>query len=110
MGRSPAARKQEANEGVAPLVALVSGAAVVPPTDTGEISHNLAGQRLGRKGRDTRERIMAAAAELIDEAGEGAISMSSVARRASLGMTSLYNYFADFTEVVLALLEPVMAS
>jgi AcrR family transcriptional regulator len=108
MGQSPAVRKNETSEAAAaaPLVTLVPG----PGVDAGEVSHNLAGQRLGRKGRDTRERIVAAAAELIDEAGEGAISMSAVARRASLGMTSLYNYFADFTELMLALLEPVMAS
>jgi AcrR family transcriptional regulator len=95
----------------------MSGAASAPSlaefgsgADAFEISHNLAGQRLGRKGRDTRDRILAAAAELIEEAGEGAISLSAVARRASLGMTSLYNYFADFTELLIAVLEPVMAS
>jgi AcrR family transcriptional regulator len=86
-----------------PIVSVVA--------NTGEgVSHNLAGQRLGRKGRDTRERILAAAVELIEESGKGPISMSAVARRASLGMTSLYNYFADFTELMLAVLEPVMAS
>jgi AcrR family transcriptional regulator len=36
--------------------------------------------------------------------------MSAVARRAELGMTSLYNYFADLTELLLAVLEPVMAT
>jgi AcrR family transcriptional regulator len=35
--------------------------------------------------------------------------MSAVARRAALGMTSLYNYFSDLTELLLAVLEPVMA-
>ena len=71
------------------------------------VSHNLAGQRLGRKGRVTRERILAAATELIESPGDGPLSMSAVARRASLGMTSLYNYFSDRTELLLALLEPV---
>ena len=74
-----------------------------------DISHNLNGQRLGRKGRDTRERILAACAELLADTDE-AISMSAVARRASLGMTSLYNYFSDLTELLLAMLEPVMAT
>jgi len=72
------------------------------------LSHNLAGQKLGRKGRDTRDRILAAAIELIEEGSEAPISMSAVARRASLAMTSLYNYFADFTELLLAVLDPVM--
>lgn len=75
----------------------------------GNISHNLNGQRLGRKGRDTRERILTACAELLADTND-AISMSAVARRASLGMTSLYNYFSDFTELLLAVLDPVMAT
>lgn len=76
-----------------------------------ELSHNLNGQRLGRKGRGTRERIIAAAIELInDDTRDQPVSLSAVARRASLGMTSLYTYFADFTELLLAVLEPVMAS
>lgn len=73
------------------------------------VSHNLQGQKLGRKGRDTRERILAATAELLAGPEEEALSMSAVARRASLGMTSLYNYFTDLTELLLAVLEPVMA-
>lgn len=74
----------------------------------GDVSHNLNGQKLGRKGQATRERIMAAAAELIAEGGETPISLSAVARRANLGMTSLYLYFTDLTELLLAVLRPVM--
>ena len=72
------------------------------------ISHNLNGQKLGRKGQLTRERILAAAMVLIEESGDTPISLSAVARRASLGMTSLYAYFTDLTELLLAVLEPVM--
>lgn len=74
-----------------------------------EVSHNLNGQKLGRKGRGTRERILAATVELLASSEDEAISMSAVARKASLGMTSLYNYFTDFTELLLAVLEPVIA-
>lgn len=75
------------------------------------LSHNLNGQRLGRKGRDTRDRILAATHELLAEPGDdSAISLSAVARKASLGMTSLYLYFNDLTELLLAVLEPVMAT
>lgn len=91
----------------------VSGAAVVrrrPVRAPKEISHNLAGQRLGRKGRDTRDRIIAAAQEILNEQSGTAITLSEVARRASLRMGSLYLYFADLTELVLAMLEPVMAN
>lgn len=76
----------------------------------GDVSHNLNGQRLGRKGRGTRERILTACAELLADPDDLQISMSSVARRADLGMTSLYNYFSDLTEMLLAVLEPVMAT
>src|SRR3546814_11955977 len=61
------------------------------------VSHNLNGQKLGRKGRITRERILAAAIELIDSPEE-AVTLSAVARRASLGMTTLYNYFTRSEE------------
>lgn len=74
------------------------------------VSYNLNGQKLGRKGRVTRERILAATVELLESAGDEPISLSAVARKASLGMTSLYNYFTDLTELLLAVLEPVMAT
>ncbi|MFM5931758.1 MAG: TetR/AcrR family transcriptional regulator [Novosphingobium sp.] len=73
-----------------------------------DVSHNLNGQKLGRKGQATRERILAATIELINEVGDTPISLSAVARRANLGMTSLYNYFTDLTELLLAVLWPVM--
>ncbi|CAN5416555.1 hypothetical protein BH10PSE14_BH10PSE14_03210 [soil metagenome] len=73
------------------------------------LSHNLNGQRLGRKGRDTRARILAATNELLAGSIDTPISLSAVARQASLGMTSLYQYFTDLTELLLALLEPLTA-
>lgn len=75
-----------------------------------QISYNLNGQRLGRKGRDTRDRILAATNELLAGPPDVQISLSAVARKASLGMTSLYLYFNDLTELLLAVLEPVMAT
>ncbi len=74
------------------------------------VSHNLNGQRLGRKGRDTRERIIATALEILSEPSENLITLSEVARRAKLRMGTLYLYFADLTELVLAALEPVMST
>lgn len=73
------------------------------------LSHNLNGQRLGRKGRDTRERIIAAAGDLVQTGDHAAISLSAIARQAGLGMSSLYLYFPDLTDLLLATLEPVMA-
>lgn len=74
------------------------------------VSHNLQGQRLGRKGRVTRERILAAAERLLVDPHGCPISLSAVAREASLGMTTLYLYFSDLTELLLAILEPIMDS
>ncbi len=73
------------------------------------LSHNLDGQKLGSKGRDTRERVLAATHRLLAEP-DTVISLSAVAREASLGMTTLYLYFSDLTELLLAVLEPIMAS
>ena len=70
--------------------------------DKEELSHNLLGQRLGKKGRDTRERILAAAERLLAGPPDTPITLSAVAREASLGMTSLYLYFNDLTELLLA--------
>jgi AcrR family transcriptional regulator len=75
-----------------------------------QVSHNLNGQRLGRKGRDTRDRIIAAAHEVLDDPSGVALTLSEVARRTSLRMGTLYLYFADLTELVLAMLDPVMAT
>src|ERR1700740_1577328 len=72
------------------------------------ISRNLYGQRLGRKGRDTRDRIVTAADSLLARPEPVQITLSAVAREASLGMTTLYLYFSDLTELLLAVLEPVM--
>jgi len=72
------------------------------------IQRNLNGQKMGRKGRITRERILDATVALLDSEDEEPLTLSAVARGAGLGMTSLYNYFSDLTELLLAVLDPVM--
>jgi AcrR family transcriptional regulator len=72
--------------------------------------YNLNGQRLGRKGKDTRDRIIAAAEKILAGPPSTQITLSAVAREASLKMTTLYLYFKDLTELLLATLEPVMAT
>lgn len=74
---------------------------------SGKVSRNRQGQKLGRKGRDTKERILAAAGTLIDQNPNSAVTLSAVAREAGLSMSSVYNYFKDFPALLLALLEPV---
>lgn len=73
-----------------------------------KIDTNLQGQRLGRKGRITRERILAAARELIEEPGSEDFSISAVARRANLRVSSIYVYFPDLAELFLTVMEPVI--
>lgn len=91
------------------MVAAQSALAPQRRTPANDVIHNLNGQRLGRKGRDTRDRIIEVAQEIIAEYDEAQITISEVARRANLRMASLYVYFADLTELGLAVLEPVMA-
>jgi AcrR family transcriptional regulator len=95
-------------------ITAASGASrrkVSAPEPADAVAHNLNGQRLGRKGRDTRDRIIAAAQELIAETEEvGLVTLSEVSRRASIRIGTLYIYFADLTELILAALEPVMAT
>lgn len=103
MGRAAASVRHEEFSVPPALAAAVSGACAA-------VSHNLAGQRLGRKGRVTRERIIAAALELVEDNEGEVFTLSGVSRRAGLGMSSLYNYFSDQTELLLAVLEPVMGT
>jgi AcrR family transcriptional regulator len=74
-----------------------------------EVSHNLAGQRLGRKGQETRTRILTAMLRLFADPEGPPVTMSSVAREAQVRLTNLYLYFPDFGELLLAALERVMA-
>lgn len=72
------------------------------------IDTNLQGQKLGRKGRITRERILAAARELLEDSETEGFSISAVARCAGLRVSSIYNYFPDLIDLFLTVLEPVM--
>ena len=72
------------------------------------VSHNILGQRLGRKGQATRERILRAALTLLDTSQEAPITLTGVVREASVGMSTLYLYFPDLGALVLAALLQVM--
>lgn len=77
------------------------------PIDTGEVSHNLVGQKLGRKGAKTRERVVEAMLRLLDDPQGPPVTLSSVAREAAVGVTSLYLYFPDLGDLLLAALRRV---
>lgn len=79
------------------------------PRPIEEVRHNAAGQRLGRKGQETRERILAAALRLFEDPLGPPVTLTSVAREASVSLSNFYLYFPDFVDLVLALLDRVMA-
>jgi AcrR family transcriptional regulator len=58
-----------------------------------------------RRSRERVERILDGAAELIVEHGVGDLTTQAIAARAGVPVASLYQYFADKEEIVLALVE-----
>ena len=79
-----------------------------PASALAGVSHNCLGQRLGRKGLETRERILTAALRLLEAPEGGPITLTLVAREASVGLTTLYLYFPDLGDLVLAALARMM--
>jgi AcrR family transcriptional regulator len=75
-----------------------------------EKPYNLSGQRIGRKGQATREKILSAALRIIESSDDAPITLSGVAREVSVGMTTLYLYFPDLGDLILAVLTRVMES
>lgn len=78
------------------------------PSPDHDTCYNQLGQRIGRKGRNTRDRIIAAVERLLADSSAPQITLVGVAREASLAMPSLYSYFRDLSELIGAVLEPVM--
>lgn len=63
--------------------------------------------RVGPSGPLSREKIVAAAIEVADEAGLDAMTMKRVAERLDAGVMSLYRHVADKDELIGAMLEQV---
>jgi AcrR family transcriptional regulator len=61
----------------------------------------------GRRGSVTRERLMAATAELLATRPYRAVTVTDVARAAGTSPATFYQYFADLESMVLALAEDV---
>ena len=77
--------------------------------DRAAVSHNLVGQRLGRKGQATRERILDAMLRLLADAEGPPVTLTGVAREAGIGLSNLYLYFPDIGELLLAALRKASA-
>lgn len=58
-----------------------------------------------RRSRERVERILDAAADLITEHGVAALGTRGIAERSGVPVASIYQYFADKEEIVLALVE-----
>jgi len=66
---------------------------------------NQIGQIMGRKGHDTRARLVAAAARLVAARPLRELRVTDIAREAGLGAPNFYVYFPDVGAAVLAALE-----
>ena len=75
---------------------------------TTPVSHNQVGQKLGRKGQETRERILAAVLRLLADPHGPPVTLAGVAKEASVRPPNLYLYFPDMGELLLAALARVM--
>jgi len=73
------------------------------------IKINKQGQALGRKGGETRRRLLDATLALIGEEGSHKLSASRIARSAGVASQSFYLYFRDIDEILLTLSEEASA-
>jgi AcrR family transcriptional regulator len=73
-------------------------------------SHNQMGQRLGRKGLETRERIISAMLALLQGPDNQPVTLTTIAKAADVRLTNLYRYFPDLSSLLLAALDRVMTT
>ena len=65
----------------------------------------MTGRRLTRRGRETRERIVAAAAELIFERGVAETTLEDIRAAAGVSGSQVYHYFEDKQALVRAVID-----
>jgi len=73
-------------------------------------SHNQMGQRLGRKGLQTRERIISAMLSMLQNTVNQPVNLTTIANAAEVRLTNLYRYFPDLGTLLLAALDRIMAT
>jgi AcrR family transcriptional regulator len=79
-------------------------------TPLAAVSHNQVGQKLGRKGQETRERILAAVLRLLADPDGPPVTLSGVAKEARVRPPNVYLYFPDMGDLLLAALDRVMGT
>src|ERR1700749_2509495 len=62
-------------------------------------------RRLARRGRETRERIVAAAAELVFENGVAETTLEDIRAAAGVSGSQVYHYFEDKQALVRAVID-----
>lgn len=70
-------------------------------------AENKSGQRLGEKGRRTRQRIITATQSLIEASGGLVPASAAIARAADVTAPTFNLYFKDIGEAVLAVIQPM---
>jgi AcrR family transcriptional regulator len=68
---------------------------------------NLYGQAMGRKGNETRQRLIRATVELLEKRSIRDVSVSDIATLAGTSSSSFYIYFADVAAAALAAAESI---
>lgn len=79
-----------------------------PNSGLAPVSHNQVGQKLGRKGQETRERIIGAMLRLLADRDGPPVTLAGVAKEARVRPPNLYLYFPDLGALLLAALARVM--
>jgi AcrR family transcriptional regulator len=91
------------------LRATSAGAAGPKPTSIRKARMNKHGQALGRKGQETRQRLMDAARRLLVDQSPMGLAAVSVAKEAETSSATFYIYFNDVREIIHALSEAASA-
>jgi AcrR family transcriptional regulator len=73
------------------------------PDPSLEVKTNQQGQALGRKGQETRRRLMEAARKLLESHSPVELTAVSIAKEAKTSSASFYMYFVDVRDVLYAL-------
>ena len=71
---------------------------------------NKSGQAMGRKGLESRERLLGATRRLIEGQPGARLTASAIAREAGLASQTFYLYFKDVDDVILVLCERASAN
>ncbi len=72
-------------------------------TDAGSESVALDGRALGRRGTETRQRLLDATATLLEDNGLRELRVADIARAVGVSPATFYQYFGDVEAAVLAL-------